>query len=160
MDIPTAVDMRCMHREPVEIVRIARMLLDDIELWAQGARARTSTGRPCSPNHPDASAWSITGALAVASNPWGICPPFFLKILDARALELGLLRLVAPPETPREAYLDGFLPPTITHESVDEMNDYCPHVHVLELLDDLVAMLAGSSNEEETRQAPEGSPTS
>jgi hypothetical protein len=134
-------DERLLCRPPVEVLKIARILLDDMWLWSQGARARDEEGLPVPPNHPRACCWSITGAIAVASNPYGITPPFFLRVLDARAWELGLLRRVMPPLSRRDEELDAQLPPTMTYDSVDDFNDYCYHGHVLELLDSTIAML-------------------
>jgi hypothetical protein len=135
------LDQRLMCRPPNQILRIARILLSDILLWSQGARARDESGRAVPPNHPNACCWSLTGAIAVASNPQGLVPPYFLRILDVLAFEMGLLRRVMNPVSAREQELDELLCPSITHESVDEMNDYCHHAHVLQLLDRAIAVL-------------------
>lgn len=135
------LDQRLMCRPPNQILRIARLLLSDIRLWAQGARARDEEGKPVSPNHPRACCWSITGAIAVASNPQGLVPPYFLRILDALAFELGMLKPLMPPINPQQEQLDALLAPTITHESVDEMNDYGQHDEILLLLDRAIAVL-------------------
>lgn len=77
----------------------------------------------------------------MASNPQGLVPPYFLRILDALAFELGMLKPIMAPINPRQEQLDALLAPTITHESVDEMNDYGQHDEILLLLDRAIAVL-------------------
>ncbi len=135
MDPLHQLNQTLVQRHPNEILRIARILIGNIYTWSQGARARDDHGRPVPPNHPRACCWSVLGAIAVASNPRGLVPPYFLHTLDALAYERGFLRLVLPPANDWERYLDSKLGPAVLYESVDEMNDFCTHTHVLNLLD-------------------------
>ena len=119
-----------MCRPPQEIFRIARMLLTDIELWSQGARARDEDGHPCLPHDARACQWSMNGALAIASNPYGITPPALLELLDGIVKEWKLVERL---------YLEGGVE---LWETCDDFNDHRPHRFVLALLDEAAARAA------------------
>lgn len=118
-----------MVRPAHEIVRIARILLSDINLWTQSANARDEYGKRVKPNHPSAVCWSMSGAIAIASNPYGITPPSLLKLLDGIVREWGLVQLLA--QTP-----DFEL-----WENSDDFNDKRPHPFILALLDEATIRL-------------------
>lgn len=120
-------DRVLMVRPPRDIFRIARMLLSDIELWAQGARARDERGLPCKPHSPRAICWSLNGALAVSSNPYGITPPSLLEVLDGIVREWGLVQRLYLSEYGHEVW-----------EDCDDFNDQRPYRFVLALLDEAV----------------------
>jgi hypothetical protein len=121
-----------MVRSPHDIFRIVRMLLSDVELWAQGARARDENGEPCKPHSPHACCWSLSGALAIASNPYGVTPPVLLKFLDGIVQEWKLAQCYfRDPDTGYEIW-----------EDCDDYNDNRPHRFLLALLDEAVARTA------------------
>lgn len=116
-----------MQRPANEILRIARILLSDPILWAQGARARDVNGVRVKPHHPRAACWSVNGAIAIASNPWGITPPPLLRLLDGIVREWGLVQPLI--------CVDGFE----IWEDSDDFNDQRPHRFILALLDEAIA---------------------
>jgi hypothetical protein len=121
---------------PSETLRAARVLITDVRVWSQHARARNSRGRKCDPNDPDAVQWSMTGAIAVVSNRHGVTPPFLLKRLDRMVVELGLVRRLFP--VAGDEWEAGCFP---IWESCDDFNDFRTHADVLELLDAAAAEL-------------------
>ena len=72
---------------PKEILRKALATLEDPVRWTQGARARDDRGRPVSPSHPSAVCWCMESAVAMACNPYGVLPPYFMYLLDEVAAE-------------------------------------------------------------------------
>lgn len=111
-----------MRLRPSDTVRAARLLISDPYLWTQNARARDISGRRCAANHPDASSWSLNGALAVVSNPFGITPKWLLSALDQLVQELGFSTVL----------WEG--PPAL-HTTCDDFNDEHNHADVMNLLD-------------------------
>ena len=124
-----------MVRPANEILRIARMLLSDVRLWAQGARARDIEGHRVQPHDPRAVCWSVSGAIAIASNPHGITPPKIIKLLDEIVKEWKLVAIIWPPPD-----VDPAGCPEIW-ESSDDFNDARPHRFILALLDEAIERL-------------------
>ena len=118
-----------MRRPAVEVLRIARRLLNDPQLWTQEARARDLRGRPVRPNSPKAACWSLGGALAVASNQYGITPPTILRMLDLIVREWGMVDKLWP---------DDDTPGPEIWECAEDYNDIRPHHFVLALLDEAI----------------------
>lgn len=118
-----------MVRPPHEILRIARILLTDISLWTQGARARDALGKKVKPHDPRAVCWSLNGAIAIASNPHGITPPGLLMFLTNIVKEWRLIVLLYKAD---EFEL---------WEDVDDFNDQRPHRFILALLDEAITRL-------------------
>ncbi len=119
-----------MRLSPSRTVQAARMLITDVQLWTQHARARDAWGRRCKPNSLRATQWSMNGALAVVSNPHGIAPPYLLRRLDRLAIELGMVTCLFPE--PYDEWKDGCFE---IWESCDDFNDYRTHADVLNLMD-------------------------
>lgn len=116
-----------MRMRPSDTLSAARLLISDGRLWTQGARARDSKGRKCPPNDPSATQWSMTGAIAVVSNPYGITPVWMLQQLDWLAMYLGLVECLYHTDS------------IILWHSCDDMNDERPHADVMQFLDVAIA---------------------
>lgn len=118
-----------MVRPANEILRIARILLSDITLWTQNAHARDELGQRVKPNHPAAVCWSINGAIAIASNPYGITPPSIHRLLDSIVREWGMVQPL---------FQEGGVE---IWEDSDDFNDQRPHRFILALLDEAILRL-------------------
>lgn len=66
----------------LQILQETRNLLQDKCRWTTGARARNSLGRAVKVEDPEATSWSIEGAVARVCNPYGITPISILRLLD------------------------------------------------------------------------------
>jgi hypothetical protein len=69
-------------QHPAEVLRAAHWLLSNPNCLVVGHRAVDDQGRRVRPEHPSAVAWDLEGAVARASNPWGILCPMFIQLLD------------------------------------------------------------------------------
>ena len=119
-----------LRMAPSKTLRAARMLITDVSLWTQRARARNASYRRCGPNDPEATQWSLNGAIAVVSNPQGVTPPYLLRRLDIAVIELGVSRRLFPE--PGEVWASGCFE---LWESCDDFNDNRTHAEVLDLMD-------------------------
>ena len=119
-----------MKRSPLETLRIVRKFLEDPEVWTQGARARDAIGQRVKPHHPSAVRWSLNGAIAIASNEWGITPPQLLQLLDDIVREWGAVEPFWLPKGGPEIW-----------ETCDDFNDQRPHHLVMALLDAAIKRL-------------------
>jgi len=72
---------------PKEILRKALATLEDPSRWTQGALARDQYGRSVRPASPHAVCWCMESAVAMACNPYGVLPPYFMILLDEVAEE-------------------------------------------------------------------------
>jgi hypothetical protein len=63
-------------------------LIGDYRFWCQDAQACTTDRRPVRPRDPNATFWSIEGAIGYVSNQAGVVPPFIVRYLDALVLEI------------------------------------------------------------------------
>lgn len=125
-----------MRMTPSRTVQAARMLITDIQLWTQHARARDPRGRKCSPSAYNASQWSLNGAIAVVSNPMGVTPPYFLRRFDRFVVEHRLVNIVFPE--PGDEWADACFE---IWESCDDFNDMRSHAEVLNLMDNVAYAL-------------------
>lgn len=128
-----------MRLKPSETLRAARLLITDVLLWTQHARARDGRGRRCAPNDPRATQWSINGAIGVVSNPYGVTPPYLLRRLDMALIKRNAVQRLFPVAGDEWA---GECPET--WESCDDFNDTRAHVEVLTLLDTVARELQGA----------------
>ncbi len=69
-------------QHPRTILRRAIEILSVPEQWTRFASASDEFGNHVRPEDPRAVAWCIEGAISVASNRFGIVPPYFMLILD------------------------------------------------------------------------------
>jgi len=140
------------QRRPSDAFYMARELLGDSSRWTQGARARDVEGLPVFPHSPRATRWSMNGALAVVSNPWGITPPRLLQTLDRIARECQLVSVLCRYEVGGIRW--------DLWESADDFNDQRPHNYILRLLElaaqDAATLESVSTVEDEARQASVG----
>lgn len=97
-------------QSPRTILLRALWVLRDPSRWVNYTRAADVDGRAVAVDDPDAVRWSIEGAVAMASNPHGILPQFFMKLLD---------------DVSRELYQE---------DSVNCLEDYCDHAAVVRVL--------------------------
>lgn len=120
MDNTQAFLERCnalmMGQSPVLILRTAYDKIRDPERWAVGAQALDSEGKKVRPDDPTAARWDVQGAIAIACNPYGILPPWFMVYLDGLAQEEGAT-------------------------DVGQYNDHFRHEMVLELLTKAIGRL-------------------
>lgn len=107
-------DRLMLGQDPKDILRRARARLEDDTKWTVGAPARNAEGAWRKPDAPDAVRWDIQGAIAIECNPYGILPPFFMKLLDELVAPLGC-------------------------DSVGVFNDTFSHDKMLELFDAAIA---------------------
>jgi hypothetical protein len=121
-----------MRLSPADTFKAARMLISSSYVWTQNARARDSHGNKCAPNDPDASQWSINGALAVVSNPQGITPTWLLQCLDQLVVECGQAELL---------YSEGGV---LLWSNCDDLNDDRSHADVLNLLTTAESWMRGN----------------
>jgi len=112
-----------MRMRPSDTIRAARMLISDGRLWTQGARARTTKGYKCAPNHYEATQWSMNGAIAVVSNPYGITPVAIMQQLDWLAMHLGLVECLYHTSS------------IILWHSSDDFNDERAHADIMQFMD-------------------------
>jgi hypothetical protein len=130
MDPATFLGDATMRLRPSQTMRAARLLITDVYVWTQHARARDASGRNCKPNDPRACSWSMNGAIAVVSNPHGVTPPFLLRRLDFMVMELGKVNRLFPQQgEPHHATCAE------VWESSDDFNDFRTHADVLNLMD-------------------------
>lgn len=71
-----------IEQSPVEVLEQAQELLRDPDRWCVNAHATDQAGNKVRPNSEHATAFSLEGALAWASNDYGIAPPSLLHLLD------------------------------------------------------------------------------
>lgn len=95
---------------PQNVLLRALWVLRDPNRWVSFSRAVDEDFNSVPVNDPRAARWSIEGAVAAASNPEGVLPPFFMKLLDEVSLEL------------------------YREESVNCLEEYCRHQHVVQVL--------------------------
>jgi hypothetical protein len=95
---------------PQSILLRALWVLRDPNRWVSFHRAADVNYNWVPANDPRAVRWSIEGAVAMACNPEGVLPPFFMKLLDEVSLEL------------------------YREESVNCLEEYCRHQHVVQVL--------------------------
>lgn len=74
-------------QKPEDVLAKAVEMIRDPCQWTRGARARNELGQPVHPADPTAVAWDMEAAVAMACNPYGILPPFFMVLLDEVAQE-------------------------------------------------------------------------
>jgi len=92
---------------PRNILLRALWVLRDPNRWVNYSRAVDDEGHAVAVDDPAATRWSIEGAVAMASNPHGILPQFFMKFLDEVSLAL------------------------YQEESVNCLEDYCGHMAIV-----------------------------
>jgi hypothetical protein len=95
---------------PQSILLRALWVLRDPNRWARQYFAEDEDRNWVPNNDPRAVRWSISGAVAAASNPEGIMPPYFMKLLDEATLSL------------------------YREESVNCLEEYCSHGHIVQVL--------------------------
>lgn len=78
-----------LGQDPKYILRRARERISDPARWTTAAPARNAQGQWRKPHEPDACCWDIEGAIAIECNPYGILPPFFMRLLDGLVEGLG-----------------------------------------------------------------------
>ena len=61
------------------------------------------------PHDPAAVCWDVEGAIAIECNPYGILPPFFMKLMDEVAGKYGF-------------------------DSIGQFNDTYTHEHILRIM--------------------------
>lgn len=76
---------------PKAILQKAYDRISDKAKWTRGAVARNANGGKVRPDSTEAVCWDIEGAVSLACNPYGILPPFFIKLLDGVAEEYGTI---------------------------------------------------------------------
>ncbi len=69
-------------RDPISILRAAKLFLSQEILWTANALARDDDGNVVRPNSPRASSWSVEGVIAILSNAVAIFPLYFARLLD------------------------------------------------------------------------------
>jgi len=82
-----------MGQSPKDILQRAYDRISDPEWWAVGAQALNENGGMVPPHDTTAVRWSVQGAVALASNPYGILPPYFMQLLDEVAEEYGVITI-------------------------------------------------------------------
>lgn len=78
-----------LGQDPKDILRRAADRIRDPAHWTVQAPARDAQSRWVKPHDPSAVRWDIQGAIAIECNPYGIFPPFFMKLLDELAEKYG-----------------------------------------------------------------------
>ena len=73
---------------PQNVLLRALWVLRDPNRWVAHCRAADIQGNPVPPTDPRAYKWCLEGAVAMASNPDGVMPPYFMKLLDEVVMEL------------------------------------------------------------------------
>ena len=110
-------DLLMMGQAPRTILQKAYETIKDPARWTTGAMAVDENNRRVRPNDERAVRWDVEGAVAIASNPYGILAPFFMKLLDEVAEEYGMFSI-------------GALNDSFQHERVlavlQEAIDRCP----------------------------------
>lgn len=76
-------------QDPITILRRALEIIREPEQWTPKARALDAQGARVRPEDPTAVRWCIEGAISLACNPYGLLPPYFMKVLDEVATEYG-----------------------------------------------------------------------
>lgn len=71
-----------LGQDPKDILRRARERISDPARWTTAAPARNAQGQWRKPHEADVCCWDIQGAIAIECNPYGILPPFFMRLLD------------------------------------------------------------------------------
>jgi hypothetical protein len=107
-----------MGQSPVDILGKAYTTISNPGRWAVGAQALSADGYMVRPHDPRAVAWDVEGAVAMASNSYGILPPYFMLLLDSVAQSYGVL-------------------------SIGLLNDSMRHEVVLEVLEKAIALAGG-----------------
>lgn len=69
-------------RHPLDILRMTRIFLSDRVLWCSQAVAMDNEDRNVRPNSPNATSWSVEGAVALISNRKGWYPRYFMRLFD------------------------------------------------------------------------------
>jgi hypothetical protein len=78
-----------LGQNPRDILRRAADRIRDPSRWTSQAVARDAQGRIVKPHDPAAVCWDVGGAIAIECNPYGILPPFFMKLMDEVAGKYG-----------------------------------------------------------------------
>ena len=95
---------------PQNVLLRALWVLRDPNRWTPLHRAEDHQGKSVAVNDPRAHKWCLEGAVAMASNAWGILPQYFMKLLDEVSLEL------------------------YREEAVNCLEEYCYHGHIVQVL--------------------------
>lgn len=93
MDSTSSFLQRCnalmQGQDPIPVLRRALEIIREPEQWTPRSRALDNRGYAVSPEDPNAVCWCIEGAVSMACNPYGILPPYFMRIMDEVAVEYG-----------------------------------------------------------------------
>lgn len=73
---------------PLNILLRAFWVLRDRRRWVNFAYAVDEDWNEVHVTDPTAVRYSLEGAVAMASNPYGLLPPYFMKLLDEVIMEL------------------------------------------------------------------------
>ncbi len=79
----TRMNMLC-QRPPRHVLQDALEILQDPHKRCRSpfAVAEDEVGQSVRPADPSAVRWSVEGAIAKVSNPYGVLPPYFMVLLD------------------------------------------------------------------------------
>lgn len=99
-----------------QILTEARATISDPDSWCQHRIAKDASGHLINPSSPLARQWCLSGAIARASNNYGISPPGILQYLDS-------------------FLISGEVKNKLEFKKAEEFNDFYQHRYVLAYLD-------------------------